>query len=275
MGNTAIPTVVSWLMMADLIWMPELVSKKARRRRESQEQQLPLQPPPKNQPLPHSQQQLPLRPQHLQQPQLQQPQQLLQRQLPQQQLLPQLVKARTTLAAATKKPAGSKNTGVNWPSANSQTYGSNYNNQNSAYNSGNAYNTNTGYNGNNAAYSKDNYPAPAAKLSCWTCHAYSMADCNAQGSLVACQSNQESCELEIRERQGKTEQILMGCKQKMACENNKKQNFWGNNPSWTQCRPEPGYTHSVCRQCCETDSCTKDWYPTDRPGWGYTAPSGY
>merc|ERR1712037_627183 len=86
------PTVVSWLMMADLIWMPELVSKKARRRRESQEQQLPLQPPPMNQPLPHSQQQLPLRPQHLQQPQLQQ----------QQQLLPQLVKARTTLAAATK-----------------------------------------------------------------------------------------------------------------------------------------------------------------------------
>merc|ERR1712037_278015 len=93
--NTAIPTVVSWLMMADLIWMPELVSKKARRRRESQEQQLPLQPPPKNQPLPHSQQQLPLRPQHLQQPQLR-------RLLPRQQLLPQLEKARTTLEAATK-----------------------------------------------------------------------------------------------------------------------------------------------------------------------------
>merc|ERR1712037_144137 len=96
------PTVVSWLMMADLIWMPELVSKKARRRRESQEQQLPLQPPPKNQPLPHSQQQLPLRPQHLQQPQLQQPQQRLRRLLPRQQLLPQLEKARTTLEAATK-----------------------------------------------------------------------------------------------------------------------------------------------------------------------------
>merc|ERR1712176_1047200 len=184
-------------------------------------------------------------------------------------------KGKNNFGSSNKKPAGSKNTGVNWPSANSQTYGSNYNNQNSAYNSGNAYNTNTGYNGNSAAYSKDKYPAPAAKLSCWTCHAYSMADCNAQGSLVACQSNQESCELEIRERQGKTEQILMGCKQKMACENNKKQNFWGNNPSWTQCRPEPGCTHSVCRQCCETDSCTKDWYPTDRPGWGYTAPSGY
>ncbi|CAG5106341.1 Oidioi.mRNA.OKI2018_I69.chr1.g2799.t1.cds [Oikopleura dioica] len=207
-------------------------------------------------------------------------------------------KGKNNFAVNNKKPAASKNT---WPSANSQTYSNNYNNQNSAYNSGtayntntaysggNTYNTNTGYNGNNAAYGKDNYPAPAAKLSCWTCHAYSMADCNAQGSLVACQSNQESCELEIRERQGKTEQIRMGCKQKMACENNKMQNFWGNNPAWqgslelklpnpaawTQCRPEPGYTHSVCRQCCETDSCTKDWYPTDRPGWGYTAPSGY
>merc|ERR1712037_741162 len=87
MGNTAIPTVVSWLMMADLIWMPELASKRARRRRESQEQQLPLQPPPKNLPLPHSQQQ---------------PQQRLRRLLPRQQLLPQLEKARTTLEAATK-----------------------------------------------------------------------------------------------------------------------------------------------------------------------------
>ena len=59
-----------------------------------------------------------------------------------------------------------------------------------------------------------------------------------------CLHNQGSCELEIRERGGRILSIQMGCKQKLACENNKRQNFWGRNPSYTQCRPEPGHVHS-------------------------------
>ena len=49
----------------------------------------------------------------------------------------------------------------------------------------------------------------------------------------------QSCELEIRERahHGMPRQILqinMGCKQALACENNKAQNFQSENPAWTQ-----------------------------------------
>ena len=61
---------------------------------------------------------------------------------------------------------------------------------------------------------------------------------------LRCLHNQGSCELEIRERGGRILSIQMGCKQKLACENNKRQNFWGRNPSFTQCRPEPGHVHS-------------------------------
>ena len=49
---------------------------------------------------------------------------------------------------------------------------------------------------------------------------------------------QEVCELVIRQRMGYITQIHMGCKQKMACENNKAQNFQNSNPAYTQCRPE-------------------------------------
>ena len=45
-------------------------------------------------------------------------------------------------------------------------------------------------------------------------------------------------------RRGRIEQIQMGCKQRLACENNKRQNFVGRVPAWTQCRPEAGYEHS-------------------------------
>ena len=56
---------------------------------------------------------------------------------------------------------------------------------------------------------------------------------------------QQSCELEIRERAHagfprQVVQINMGCKQAMACENNKDQNFSNDNPAWTQARG--GYT---------------------------------
>ena len=39
---------------------------------------------------------------------------------------------------------------------------------------------------------------------------------------------QASCELEIRERNGKIIRVNTGCQEKLACENNKAQNFQGN-----------------------------------------------
>ena len=66
----------------------------------------------------------------------------------------------------------------------------------------------------------------ATSIQCWTCrNAYSYAECQSKGYLVTCQSNQESCELEVRERNGYVIQVNTGCKQAMACENNKAQNF--------------------------------------------------
>merc|ERR1712167_278404 len=76
--------------------------------------------------------------------------------------------------------------------------------------------------------------------------------CGETGYEESCHANEDVCELEIRERQGYIMQIHMGCKSKDSCQNNKKSNFQNNNPD---------YTHSVCRQCCETDLCTKD------PSW--------
>ena len=40
-----------------------------------------------------------------------------------------------------------------------------------------------------------------------------------------------------------------------------------------QCRPENNYSDSVCRQCCDTDNCTKAptwWYPQSRAEWDYS-----
>ena len=48
----------------------------------------------------------------------------------------------------------------------------------------------------------------------------------------------DSCELEIRERQGYVLQILTGCKAKDACMNNMANNFQNSNEAYTQCRPE-------------------------------------
>jgi len=128
------------------------------------------------------------------------------------------------------------------------------------------------------------YDEPKA-LKCWKCHADSFDLCEQTGYLQTCQDNEESCELEIRERKGYVLQILTGCKSKNACLNNMAQNFQGDNDAYTQCRPEGptvGYMHSVCRQCCSEENCIKDpdwWFPQTRDEWAYTgeesAPSPY
>jgi len=127
---------------------------------------------------------------------------------------------------------------------------------------------------------------PASNLSCWTCIATSVEDCQASGSLVSCLENEESCELEVRTRLNQQsgeyfiERISTGCKQKLACQNNQENNFIGKmgnfkkNKDITQCRPETdqGYDHSVCRQCCWTDNCVNAdgnfWDPQTRWQWG-------
>ncbi|CAG5077589.1 Oidioi.mRNA.OKI2018_I69.PAR.g8763.t1.cds [Oikopleura dioica] len=135
-------------------------------------------------------------------------------------------------------------------------------------------------NNNNAYPANNNYPSyPAATgLQCWRCDADSFELCESTGSVQTCQANEGSCELEIRERNGYIMQIRTGCKAKDACEMNMAQNFKQQNPHYTECRPEPGYTHSVCRQCCSENLCVKEpswWYPTTRTEWAYKGESGY
>lgn len=174
--------------------------------------------------------------------------------------------------------------------------GNNQYNNNNYQAPANNYNAGAAYNANN----DNNYPAqnpyggvknpgyqgyPSTGLKCWRCHAKSFEECAQNGYEETCQSNQESCELEIRERshvRGQAryiESIMTGCKQKLACANNQAQNFQNANPDYTQCRPEAEYGHSVCRQCCEEDNCVKSpewWYPTTRSEWAYTGESnGY
>ncbi|CAG5080218.1 Oidioi.mRNA.OKI2018_I69.PAR.g9508.t1.cds [Oikopleura dioica] len=153
-------------------------------------------------------------------------------------------------------------------------------NQNGGANGGANYGNNGGYGGDGGE------DEPASNLSCWTCVATSIEDCQANGSLVSCLENEESCELEVRTRLNSesgdyfVEQIMTGCKQKLACQNNQSNNFIGKMGNFnkkkaeTQCRPETdqGYDHSVCRQCCWTDNCVNAdgnfWDPQTRWQWG-------
>ena len=70
--------------------------------------------------------------------------------------------------------------------------------------------------------------------------------------------------IEIRKRGGKMESVCMGCKQKRACLDNKKQNF-----SWRgwQCKPKATFGPSVCRQCCKDAECTSYFDAPNHKGW--------
>ena len=60
-------------------------------------------------------------------------------------------------------------------------------------------------------------------------------------------------------------------------------NLFVSNFELFKCRPENNYSDSVCRQCCDTDNCTKAptwWYPQSRAEWDYSGeeaayPAGY
>lgn len=151
---------------------------------------------------------------------------------------------------------------------------SSYNEESASAGYGSAAPASTGYGSTEAASA--GYGEKAPLLKCWNCHADSFDLCEQTGYLQTCQENEESCELEIRERKGFVLQIFTGCKSKEACTNNMANNFQGTNPAYTQCRPEgpeEGYMHSVCRQCCSEENCIKDpdwWFPQTRDEWAYT-----
>ena len=111
-------------------------------------------------------------------------------------------------------------------------------------------------------------PEPASKVTgpttsfgCFHCDAKDWRGCYASGRYQKCQSNQV-CMTEIRQRDGELFNICMRCKERTACQNQRKNNFQGRNG---QCRPSPKWKPiagpSVCRQCCDTDRCTNNYNP--------------
>jgi len=191
-----------------------------------------------------------------------------------------------------RRGTGARPNGKNYNTGGSYQGNNNNNNYqgNNNNNNNNNYGGNTGNTGASNGGSSYGGNAPAdpngpSGLTCWHCDAMSFEECEAKGQQKACHGHAESCFLEIRERrtpyghiaQGFM-QICMGCKQKEACTQMQNQNFQNQNPDYTQCRPETQYTDSVCRQCCDTNDCTKNdangntdwWYPTSRDEWAYT-----
>jgi len=107
-------------------------------------------------------------------------------------------------------------------------------------------------------------------LKCWTCaDSKDNWECYATGELKQCDINELSCENEIRVDKrydtvnfrrvvvSSLVRVRKGCKQTEACKNNEVQNdrtSFGN-MTWDkgQCNFSP--LNTVCRCCCETDSC--------------------
>jgi hypothetical protein len=102
----------------------------------------------------------------------------------------------------------------------------------------------------------------AEALICWECdNAKSMDDCKAQKRARECNSNEKSCQQEIRTwgPGGIYKSITQRCKQKHACVNNHIQNpraAWKN----SQCQPIRHPENSVCRCCCTWSWCNGKEY---------------
>ena len=68
-----------------------------------------------------------------------------------------------------------------------------------------------------------NTPPAVSSLSCWRCeNALTWGECASSGHLEHCEESADSCQLTVRKRDGTYESITTGCKQKEACENNKR-----------------------------------------------------
>ena len=92
-----------------------------------------------------------------------------------------------------------------------------------------------------------------------------MTQCATEGVYQTCNTD-AVCMTEVRKRNHKVYRVNLRCKARVACHDQRKQNYEGH---WKhrQCRPEIIKGPSVCRQCCETDKCTNDFNPVTFAEW--------
>ena len=74
------------------------------------------------------------------------------------------------------------------------------------------------------------------------------------------------CMTEVRKRDGELFGVCMGCKAVDACLIQKANNFPPERFPW-ECKPQATSGSSVCRQCCNTDDCTRNYNPNNYMGW--------
>lgn len=93
-------------------------------------------------------------------------------------------------------------------------------------------------------------------LRCWKCENQDVKGCKKHGIIEKCQDGvRQSCQTEIRYSGNRgTPIIKTGCKQGVACSNNKEQNPGA---AWTPSQCNTRRMNSVCRCCCVGSMCNK------------------
>merc|ERR1712046_337662 len=102
---------------------------------------------------------------------------------------------------------------------------------------------------------------------CLTCRGKNLTECLKTATYEHCHIG-ETCRVEIRKRNGVVREMIHGCKQEHACNDQQKQNFAPpENKSQHQCRPFATRGPSVCRACCSSDNCTENIRHNYRIDW--------
>ena len=118
------------------------------------------------------------------------------------------------------------------------------------------------------------------QLECMVCNGRSYDECYRNGIARRCSEHEDACFLEVRYQGTSIVGVMSGCKQKVACINDMKQNFFDFN-EYNQrgvnlldhgkhdCQLYTGSKHgnSVCRNCCFEDFCTDGWQPQSFDDW--------
>merc|ERR1711937_970022 len=118
------------------------------------------------------------------------------------------------------------------------------------------------------------------QLECMVCNGRSYDECYRNGIARRCSEHEDACFLEVRYQGTSIVGVMSGCKQKVACINDMKQNFFDFN-EYNQrgvnlldhgkhdCQLYTGSKHgnSVCRNCCFEDFCTDGWQPQSFEDW--------
>lgn len=118
------------------------------------------------------------------------------------------------------------------------------------------------------------------QLECMVCNGRSYDECYRNGIARRCSEHEDACFLEVRYQGTAIVGVMSGCKQKVACINDMKQNFFDFN-EYNQrgvnlldhgkhdCQLYTGSKHgnSVCRNCCFEDFCTDGWQPQSFEDW--------